>query len=69
MCDNFKCLGMDASLSVFNPCFFAFLAISISIFDIFKYYFFTSFYAFLNPLIDFESVNKNTSMHAGMCLV
>ena len=32
-------MGMDAG--IFNPCFFAFLVISNSIFNIFKYYFYT----------------------------
>ena len=58
MCDNFKCLssqvGMDAGL--FHPCFFTFLVISMSIFNIFKYYFYTSF----SESID--SVNISTFM-------
>jgi len=55
MCDNFECLssqeGMDAG--VFHPCFFAFLAIFISIFNIFKYYFYTSFCAFSEAIYGF----------------
>jgi len=58
MCDNFKCLssqvGMDAGL--FNTCFFAFLVIFISIFNIFKFTLVSVF--FLNPLMDYKVVIK-----------
>jgi len=47
-------VGMDAGL--FHPCFFAFLVISISIFNIFKYYFYTSFCGF--HFMDFDNVLK-----------
>jgi len=55
MCDNLECLssqvGMDAGL--IHPCFFAFLAISISIFNIFKYYFYTSVIKICYLLIEY----------------
>jgi len=47
-----------------------FLAISISIFNIFKYYFYTSFCAFSESIDGFESGNKSTliCLYAGMCV-
>ena len=60
MCDNFKCLssqvGMDAG--IFHPWFFAFLTISIFIFIILNYYFYTSFVLFLNPLMNLKVLIK-----------
>jgi len=56
MCVNFKCLssqvGMDAGL--FHPCFFAFLAISISILIFPNITFILFSVLFLNPFMDFD---------------
>jgi len=38
-------VGMDAGL--FHSCFFAFLVIYISVFNVFNYYFYTSFFSSL----------------------
>jgi len=66
MGDNFKCY----SLIVVHACSIVvhkwvctllsllFSAISISISNIFRYYFYTSFCGFLNPFTDLDSVFK-----------
>jgi len=57
---------MDGGL--FHPCFFPFLAISISILNII----FTPlvFVLFLHPFLDFDSFNKSTliCLYAGVCV-
>jgi len=60
-------VGMDTEL-YFTLVSLLFSAISISISNILKYYIYTSFYGFLNPFMNFDSVFKLLE-YAGTCMM